>query len=43
VTRDLDEKRILWAAGDILEKRPPLSRRHTDYQDAFQRFIAADC
>jgi len=42
VTRELDEKRILWAAGDIVENRPPLSRWHPDYQDAFQRFIATD-
>ncbi|MHC1547561.1 SDR family NAD(P)-dependent oxidoreductase [Phyllobacterium sp. K27] len=26
VTRDLDEKRILWAANDIIQNRPPLSR-----------------
>lgn len=28
VTRPLDEKRILWAAGDIVENRPALSRWH---------------
>ena len=35
VTRDVDNKRILWAAGDIVENRPPLSRWHPDYKDAF--------
>jgi short-subunit dehydrogenase len=31
----LDAKRILWAAGDIAQNRPPLSRWHPDYSDAF--------
>lgn len=38
VPRALDEKRILWAAGDIVENRPPLSRWHPDYAEAFKRF-----
>jgi NAD(P)-dependent dehydrogenase (short-subunit alcohol dehydrogenase family) len=36
VSRSLDEKRIAWAAGDIIENRPPLSRWHPDYTDAFK-------
>lgn len=39
VPRALDEKRMLWAAGDIVENRPPLSRWHPDYADAFARFV----
>jgi NAD(P)-dependent dehydrogenase (short-subunit alcohol dehydrogenase family) len=39
VPRQLDERRILWAAGDILENRPPLSRWHKDYADAFAAFV----
>jgi len=39
VPRALDEKRIAWAAGDIIENRPPLSRWHPDYADAFAKFI----
>jgi NAD(P)-dependent dehydrogenase (short-subunit alcohol dehydrogenase family) len=39
VPRSLDEKRILWAAGDIVENRPPLSRWHPDYQQAFAAYI----
>ena len=39
VPRQLDERRILWAAGDILENRPPLSRWHPDYADAFAEFL----
>ncbi|PIS99374.1 short-chain dehydrogenase [Bradyrhizobium nitroreducens] len=39
VPRTLDEKRMLWAAGDIVENRPPLSRWHPDYADAFKRFV----
>jgi hypothetical protein len=39
VPRSLDERRILWAAGDIVENRPPLSRWHKDYADAFAAFV----
>ena len=38
VSRALDERRILWAAGDIVENRPPLSRWLPEYAEAFQRF-----
>jgi hypothetical protein len=33
--RALDERRILWAVGDIVENRPPLSRWHPDHAAAF--------
>jgi NAD(P)-dependent dehydrogenase (short-subunit alcohol dehydrogenase family) len=39
VPRQLDERRILWAAGDIVENRPALSRWHPDYADAFAAFV----
>ena len=39
VPRQLDERRILWAAGDIVENRPPLSRWHPDYADAFAEYV----
>jgi NAD(P)-dependent dehydrogenase (short-subunit alcohol dehydrogenase family) len=39
VPRSLDEKRILWAAGDIVENRPALSRWHPDYAEAFAEFV----
>lgn len=39
VPRALDERRILWAAGDIVENRPPLSRWHPDHADAAKRFM----
>ncbi len=38
VPRWLDERRILWAAGDIVENRPPLSRWHPDHAKAFEAF-----
>ena len=38
VPREMDERRILWAAGDIVENRPPLSRWHAAYRDAFAKF-----
>jgi NAD(P)-dependent dehydrogenase (short-subunit alcohol dehydrogenase family) len=39
VPRRLDERRILWAAGDIVENRPALSRWHPDYAKAFAAFL----
>ena len=39
VPRRLDERRILWAAGDIVENRPALSRWHPDFAQAFAGFI----
>jgi NAD(P)-dependent dehydrogenase (short-subunit alcohol dehydrogenase family) len=39
VPRALDEKRILWAAGDIVQNRPPLSRWHKDHAEAFKTHL----
>jgi NAD(P)-dependent dehydrogenase (short-subunit alcohol dehydrogenase family) len=39
VPRSLDERRMLWAAGDIVENRPALSRWHPDYAEAFAAFV----
>jgi NAD(P)-dependent dehydrogenase (short-subunit alcohol dehydrogenase family) len=39
VPRSLDERRILWAAGDVVENRPALSRWHPDYAEAFAAFV----
>lgn len=41
VSRALDERRIAWAAGDVIENRPALSRWHPDWADAFKRSIDA--
>ena len=41
VTQAIDHKRILWAAGDITENRPPLSRWHSGYAEAFKKFAAS--
>jgi NAD(P)-dependent dehydrogenase (short-subunit alcohol dehydrogenase family) len=38
-SRSLDEKRILWAAGDIAENRPPLSRWVPAYAETFAQFL----
>lgn len=40
VDRRLDERRIAWSAGDIIENRPPLSRWHPDHAEAFKAFAA---
>jgi NAD(P)-dependent dehydrogenase (short-subunit alcohol dehydrogenase family) len=39
VPRSLDERRMLWAIGDIVENRPALSRWHPDYAEAFATFL----
>ena len=42
VARATDEKRIAWAAQDIIENRPPLSRWHPDYAERFAAFLKED-
>ncbi|MBL8907015.1 MAG: SDR family NAD(P)-dependent oxidoreductase [Rhizobiales bacterium] len=42
VPRELDEKRIAWAAGDIIENRPPLSRWHPDWTEKFTASLARE-
>jgi NAD(P)-dependent dehydrogenase (short-subunit alcohol dehydrogenase family) len=40
VTAEVDHRRIEWAAGDMIENRPALSRWHPDYEAAFADFMA---
>jgi len=42
VTREVDAKRIAWSAGDIIENRPPLSRWHPEFSEAFKSFMERD-
>ena len=37
--RAVDEKRVLWTAGDIVENRPALSRWSRDYAAAFADYM----
>jgi hypothetical protein len=39
-TLEQDRRRILWAAQDLVESRPALSRWHPDWKDAFERFMS---
>lgn len=39
VTREMDNKRMQWAVGDVIEGRPALSRWHPDYAEKFQAFM----
>lgn len=39
VTRQMDERRMAWAAEDVIKNRPALSRWHPDYKDAFEAFL----
>ena len=41
VTLEMDKQRILWAAGDIISNRPPLSRWHPDYTEEFKKFSSS--
>lgn len=40
VTRQMDEKRIQWAAEDIIKNRPALSRWHPDFEAEFADYMA---
>ena len=42
VTRDIDNRRILWAAEDIIRNRPALSRWHPDYTEELAEFLTLD-
>ncbi len=39
VSRETDAKRIRWAAEDIVLNRPPLSRWHPDFSQAFEEYL----
>jgi NAD(P)-dependent dehydrogenase (short-subunit alcohol dehydrogenase family) len=39
VTRAVDEKRMAWTMGDVIENRPALSRWHPRYKDAFAAYM----
>jgi NAD(P)-dependent dehydrogenase (short-subunit alcohol dehydrogenase family) len=39
VTPEIDHRRIEWAAGDMTQHRPALSRWHPDYESAFAAFM----
>jgi len=41
-TRAQDERRIAWAAGDVIKNRPALSRWHPDWRDRFASFMQED-
>jgi NAD(P)-dependent dehydrogenase (short-subunit alcohol dehydrogenase family) len=42
VPRALDEKRMAWAIGDVIENRPALSRWHPEWAARFESFIQSD-
>ncbi len=42
VSRDMDERRVRWAAEDLILNRPALSRWHPDYEAAFAAFMKGD-
>ena len=42
VTRAIDEKRMAWAIGDLIENRPALSRWHPDWKTRFDAYMAGE-
>ncbi|WP_300064414.1 hypothetical protein [uncultured Roseobacter sp.] len=42
VTPEIDRKRVAWAAQDIIENRPALSRWHPDFAERFAAFEKPD-
>ncbi len=42
VTREVDEKRMIWGLGDLIENRPALSRWHPAWKDRFAAFMAGE-
>jgi NAD(P)-dependent dehydrogenase (short-subunit alcohol dehydrogenase family) len=38
-TRRMDEKRMAWAIGDVIENRPALSRWHPNHKASFETFM----
>jgi NAD(P)-dependent dehydrogenase (short-subunit alcohol dehydrogenase family) len=39
VTREMDNKRMAWAMGDLIENRPALSRWHPDFASQFEDYM----
>lgn len=39
VTEEMDKKRTLWAAGDVVHGRQPLSRWRDEYKDQTKEFM----
>ena len=39
VSREMDERRIKWAAEDLIQNRPALSRWHPEYEDPFADYM----
>ena len=39
---EMDQRRILWGAGDLAENRPALSRWHPDYADEFAKHMSRE-
>ena len=39
VSREMDERRIRWAAEDLIQNRPALSRWHPTYEESFASYM----
>lgn len=39
VRNEVDHLRVLWSAGDLVERRPALSRWHKDYKALFEEYM----
>jgi NAD(P)-dependent dehydrogenase (short-subunit alcohol dehydrogenase family) len=41
VSTEMDKKRMMWAVGDIVNERPPVSRWRDEYKDEAQKWMDA--
>ena len=39
VTREMDQRQMQWAADDLIQNRPALSRWHPDWREKFAGFM----
>lgn len=40
VTEEMDKKRMTWAAGDVVHRRPPLSRWRDEWKQEAEETMA---
>ncbi len=40
VSVEMDRKRMLWAVGDVVNERPPLSRWREEYKSEAEEWMA---
>lgn len=39
VTEEMDKKRMLWTAGDVVNERPPLTRWRPEFKEEVEKWM----